>query len=144
MTQTTIDFIPVDKDIRLEFVSIDYLPQIEVKYHLKDPKGILTEVVNVAEFVDVMKVRAKGKVLRFGTVTGVKLLEPLPDPEEMLAAEAEVEEPIEEQDDDADGVIENIDDAVAKERFDMDEDILPVSKDDNDDTDGEGEQLSLF
>ncbi|MBQ9435746.1 MAG: DNA gyrase/topoisomerase IV subunit A [Bacteroidales bacterium] len=144
LTEKKIDFIPVDKDIRLEFVSIDYLPQIEVKYHLKDPKGILTEVVNVAEFVDVMKVRAKGKVLRFGTVTGVKLLEPLPDPEEMLAAEAEVEEPIEEQDDDADGVIENIDDAVAKERFDMDEDILPVSKDDNDDTDGEGEQLSLF
>ncbi|MBR4218291.1 MAG: DNA gyrase/topoisomerase IV subunit A [Bacteroidales bacterium] len=142
LTEKKIDFIPVDKDIRLEFASIDYLPQIEVKYHLKDPKGILTEVVNVAKFVDVMKVRAKGKVLRFGTVTGVKLLEPLPDPEEMLAAEAEVEEPIEEQDDDADGVIENIDDAVAKERFDMDEDILPVSKDD--DTDGEGEQLSLF
>jgi topoisomerase-4 subunit A len=144
LTEKKIDFIPVDKDIRLEFASIDYLPQIEVKYHLKDPKGILTEVVNVAEFVDVMKVRAKGKVLRFGTVTGVKLLEPLPDPEEMLAAEAEVEEPVEEQDDDADGVIENIDDAVAKERFDMEEDILPVSKDDNDDTDGEGEQLSLF
>ena len=144
LTEKKIDFIPVDKDIRLEFASIDYLPQIEVKYHLKDPKGILTEVVNVAEFVDVMKVRAKGKVLRFGTVTGVKLLEPLPDPEEMLAAEAEVEELVEEQDDDADGVIENIDDAVAKERFDMEEDILPVSKDDNDDTDGEGEQLSLF
>ena len=144
LTEKKIDFIPVDKDIRLEFASIDYLPQIEVKYHLKDPKGILTEVVNVAEFVDVMKVRAKGKVLRFGTVTGVKLLEPLPDPEEMLAAEAEVEEPIEEQDEDTDGVVENIDDAVAKERFDMEEDILPVSKEENDDTDGEGEQLSLF
>ena len=144
LTEKKIDFIPVDKDIRLEFASIDYLPQIEVKYHLKDPKGILTEVVNVAEFVDVMKVRAKGKVIRFGTVTGVKLLEPLPDPEEMLAAEVEEEEPIEEPDDDTDGVVENIDDAVAKERFDMEEDILPVSKDDNDDIDGEGEQLSLF
>ena len=144
LTEKKIDFIPVDKDIRLEFASIDYLPQIEVKYHLKDPKGILNEVVNVAEFVDVMKVRAKGKVIRFGTVTGVKLLEPLPDPEEMLAAEVEEEEPIEEPDEDTDGVVENIDDAVAKERFDMEEDILPVSKEENDDTDGEGEQLSLF
>ena len=144
LTEKKIDFIPVDKDIRLELASIDYLPQIEVKYHLKDPKGILTEVVNVAEYLDVMKVRAKGKVLRFGTVTGVKLLEPLPDPEEMLAAEAEEEEPIEDRIEEADGVVENIDDAVAKERFDMDEEILPVSKGSNDDTDGEGEQLSLF
>ncbi len=144
LTEKKIDFIPVDKDIRLELASIDYLPQIEVKYHLKDPKGILTEVVNVAEYLDVMKVRAKGKVLRFGTVTGVKLLEPLPDPEEMLAAEAEVEEPIDDPVEEADGVVENIDDAVAKERFDMDEEILPVSKGNNDDTDGEGEQLSLF
>ena len=144
LTEKKIDFIPVDKDIRLELASIDYLPQIEVKYHLKDPKGILTEVVNVAEYLDVMKVRAKGKVLRFGTVTGVKLLEPLPDPEEMLAAEAEEEEPIDDPVEEADGVVENIDDAVAKERFDMDEEILPVSKGSNDDADGEGEQLSLF
>ncbi|MBO4481214.1 MAG: DNA gyrase/topoisomerase IV subunit A [Bacteroidales bacterium] len=146
LTEKKIDFIPDDKDIRLEFASIDYLPQIEVKYHLKDPKGILTEVVNVAEFVDVMKVRAKGKVIRFGTVTGVKLLEPLPDPEELLAAEQEEEaEPDVEVVDEEDNTIENIDDAVAKERFDMEEEIKPVTRDDSEDNnEGDGEQLSLF
>ena len=146
LTEKKIDFIPDDKDIRLEFASIDYLPQIEVKYHLKDPKGILTEVVNVAEFVDVMKVRAKGKVIRFGTVTGVKLLEPLPDPEELLAAEQEEEaEPDVEVVDEEENTIENIDDAVAKERFDMDEEIKPVTRDDSEDNnEGDGEQLSLF
>ena len=146
LTEKKIDFIPDDKDIRLEFASIDYLPQIEVKYHLKDPKGILTEVVNVAEFVDVMKVRAKGKVIRFGTVTGVKLLEPLPDPEELLAAEQEEEaEPDVEVVDEEENTIENIDDAVAKERFDMDEEIKPVTRDESEDNnEGDGEQLSLF
>ena len=144
LTEKKIDFIPVDKDIRLEFASIDYLPQIEVKYHLKDPKGILTEVVNVADFVDVMKVRAKGKVLRFGTVTGVKLLEPLPDPEEMLAAEQEeVVEEVELTEEETD-TVENIDDAIAKERFDMEEEIKPVTRNDNEDGEGDGEQLSLF
>ena len=144
LTEKKIDFIPVDKDIRLEFASIDYLPQVEVKYHLKDPKGILTEVVNVADFVDVMKVRAKGKVLRFGTVTGVKLLEPLPDPEEMLAAEQEeVVEEVELTEEETD-TVENIDDAIAKERFDMEEEIKPVTRNDNEDGEGDGEQLSLF
>lgn len=138
LTDKKIDFIPIDKNVSLVLLSIDYLPQIEVRYYKKDPKDILTEIVNVSEYVDVQGYRAKGKRLGLGNVKSVQLLEPLPYDE----PEDEVEPEDEPEDVDIDDVEEDIDEAVAKEIFENIE-----KNDDSDDegsAGGSGEQLALF
>lgn len=138
MTEKTIDFIPIEKDIKLILVSIDYLPQLEIKYHKKDPKAIFTEVINIAEFIEIQGIKTKGKKLNLGTIKSLKWLDPLPydEPEEP-------EEDGEENDGEiVSGSIEEIEMADALERFNNDE---PANDDDNDDgTGGNGTQLDLF
>ncbi|HNW68000.1 MAG TPA: DNA gyrase/topoisomerase IV subunit A [Bacteroidales bacterium] len=137
LSDKKIDFIPMDKNVSLLLVSIDYLPQIEVKYYKKDPKVIQIEVINVAEFIEIQNVKAKGKRVVFGNIKTITLLDPLPyeEPEE------EIEEAIEDVDNDNDPSEEDIDHTIAKEIF---ENIGNEEDDDSDSNGINGEQLELF
>jgi len=138
-TPKRIDFIPQEKNVKLVCVSIDYLPQIEITYYTKNPKELEREIVNCAEFVEVMGVKAKGKRLNFGTIKNVKFIDPLPyDEPEEVEEEAEVENVESEE------VAEDIDMQVAKEIYDNADDTQSSDKDDHPKGDDKGEQLSLF
>ena len=138
-TPKRIDFIPQEKNVKLVCVSIDYLPQIEITYYTKNPKELEREIVNCAEFVEVMGVKAKGKRLNFGTIKNVKFIDPLPyDEPEEVEEEPEVENVESEE------VAEDIDMQVAKEIYDNADDTQSSDKDDHPKGDDKGEQLSLF
>lgn len=138
-----IEFIPTEKGNKLMLTSMDYLPQLEVKYYKKDPKEILTTVISVAEFVEIQGVKARGKRIGLGHVKSLKWLDPLPyeEPEEMEVNNEEVEE----ADDDvlAGSSLEELAQAEAKEIFDN---VDEQKKDDPNDpaSGGEGEQLELL
>lgn len=141
-TPKKIEFIPQEKDVKLMALSMDYLPQLEVTYYQKDPKQLETEIVNCAEFVEIMNVKAKGKKLNFGTIKSVKFVDPLPydEPEE----EEDLENTAEEED--LPETTEDIDMEVAKDVFDnIDKDDKSKPKpSDGGAGDEVGEQLSLF
>ena len=138
-TPKRIDFVPQEKNVKLVCVSIDFLPQIEITYFTKNPKELEHEIVNCAEFVEVMGVKAKGKRLNFGTIKNVKFIDPLPyDEPEEIEEEPEVENV------DSEEVVENIDMQVAKEIYDNVEESPSSDKDDRPRGDDQGEQLSLF
>lgn len=133
-TPKKIDFVPQEKDVKMVAVSIDYLPQLEVSFSKKDSKELEKEVVNVADFVEVMNVKAKGKKLNFANIKSVKFVEPLPyeEPEEDETPEEELtdEEPL-----------EDVDMQVAKDIY---ENIDSQSDNDDEKFSGDkGEQLSL-
>ncbi|MBQ4355049.1 MAG: DNA gyrase/topoisomerase IV subunit A [Bacteroidales bacterium] len=145
-TDKTIDFIPMEKDVKLMEVSIDYLPQLEVKYHKKDPKVLFTEVIDVSEFIDTQGIKAKGKRLNLGTIKGLKWLDPLPyDEPEDEPEETETEESGTEI---VPGSIEDIEMADALERFHDDTPTTPSTPakpaDGDNDNDDSGTQLELF
>ena len=137
-----IEFMPMEKGNKLMLVSMDYLPQLEVKYYKKDPKEILTEVISVAEFVEIQGVKARGKKIGLGHVKSLKWLEPLPyeEPEEMEVNNEESEE----DDDMLEGTsLDELAQAEAKEIFDN-VDELKKDNPDESPSGGEGEQLELL
>lgn len=137
-SEKKMEFLTIDKNIGLIGVSIDQLPQVEVKYVQKN-KETGEEVIAVSEFVDVMNVKARGKRIPFDTIKTARFIDPLPytDPEEEMETHLPEEE--------ADGespTVEDIDISVAKEIFENSKpepvDRKPKPEEEN------GEQLLLF
>jgi topoisomerase-4 subunit A len=62
----------------LKLLSVNYLPQIEVVYTEKNSKEKLRASLVVSEFVDVMRIKARGKSLAMDNILGVRELEPIP------------------------------------------------------------------
>lgn len=99
-------FILEHPDSELVMVTKDRLPQIEIVFNPKNaPKNKETDIVNIAEFIDVKGYKAKGKRLTNYDVKKFKLLEPLPFegdeeatemPLDELGAETDSQEEIEE------------------------------------------------
>ena len=137
LTDKKVDFIPMEKGIKLVLVSMDYLPVMEVKYYKKDPKATFTDTIPVAEFVDVQGFKAKGKRISMGTVKSVKWLDPLPyeEPEEPEIEEEDIETI-------QAGSLEEIEQAEAQEAFER----IDEERDSDGDPgfSGVGEQLELF
>jgi topoisomerase-4 subunit A len=79
-----VDLIDKDQKQDLKLISVNYLPQIEITYTEKNDKAKKTTTLVVSEFVDVMKIKAKGKTLTFDNIISLKELDPLPytEPEE--------------------------------------------------------------
>jgi len=94
-----IDLIEKEQKQTLKLLSIHYLPQIEIIYTEKGKKEKYTTTLAAADFVDIMKVKARGKSLSFDAIVSVKELEPLPyaEPQDEIedAIEAETAEEIE-------------------------------------------------
>lgn len=81
--------------------SKDKYPMVEVDFQVKKANAKTNEVINISEFIGVKSYKAKGKRLSEKPITSVKMLDPLPVPEEeaileaeeLLAAESESDEP---------------------------------------------------
>ena len=73
-----VDLIEKEQKQELKLLSINYLPQIEVTYTEKNKKDKLTDTLIAAEYVEVMRIKAKGKSLNFDNIVSLKELDPLP------------------------------------------------------------------
>ena len=91
-----VDLIEKEQKQELKLLSINYLPQIEVTYTEKNKKDKLTDTLIAAEYVEVMRIKAKGKSLNFDNIVSLKELDPLPysepEPEPIDMSEEEDEE----------------------------------------------------
>ena len=139
-----VDLIEKEQKQTLKLLSINYLPQIEVVYTEKDKKDKLTATLIVSDFVDIMKIKAKGKPLSYDNVVSMKELEPLPYEE----PEIEIEEEIIEED-------TEFEEMEMEESFDKQEDIPKnqtfstvdtkrVESVCNEEKDSGGQMLTLF
>ena len=136
-TEKKMEYLIIDKQIELIGISMDYLPQIEVKHQLKN-KETEIEIIACAEYVDIMNIKARGKRIQFDSIKDVRFIDPLPynEPEE-----EDTEDDIE-GDDSAENV-EDIDTSIAKEIFETIKVEHPIEKKEKTEED-RGEQLSLF
>jgi len=74
-----IDFIGEEPNNRYITFSSDYLPQLKITFDTKaNEKEIPDEVINVAEFIAVKGVKAKGKRLSTKVVKKAIFIDPLP------------------------------------------------------------------
>ena len=137
-----MEFIAIDKDTELLAVSIDYLPQLEVKY-LGKKNETLIEFINVSEYIDIMTIRARGKRISLNDIKEATFITPFPYEEPEIEEETlEIEE--DETENGNDFPDEDIDTSIAKEIFEtIQPDILP-KKEKNNDEEEKGEQLLLF
>ncbi|MCR4681388.1 MAG: DNA gyrase/topoisomerase IV subunit A [Bacteroidales bacterium] len=131
-----VDFIPDEPEVKIIDLSIDYLPQILVTYRRKKDTEDNEEIISVTEFTEPMTSRARGKRISFPGIKSVKFIDPLP--------YEEPEEEIEEEVDDfsTDTIPESVDDAIAKEIFNSDEEQSKAVSDKP--AEDEGVQLSIF
>lgn len=73
-----IDLLAGNDKAKLVYISFDYLPQLEISYSEKNSKEKKVEIINVAEFIDIMKIKAKGKRIPFANILAFTPLDPLP------------------------------------------------------------------
>jgi topoisomerase-4 subunit A len=92
-----VDVIEKEQKQSLKLLSINYLPQIEIVYTEKNKKEKLTENLIVSEFVDIMRIKAKGKALNFENIVSLKELDPLPYEEPETEEDIEIEEDTEDE-----------------------------------------------
>ena len=87
-------FLMEDAKSFVEWVSTDYLPQIEIVFKKEKGKEQENELVNVSEFITVKGIKAQGNILTSKSVKQIDTLEPL----EYEEPEPEIEETISEED----------------------------------------------
>lgn len=135
-SEKIIDFLPQSKEFVLLEISMDFLPQVYVKYHHSKDKTVIEELIPAVEFVDVMGLRARGKRVNLGVIKSLKFGQPLPYKEEIEEREEALEK-------DNNELNETINQAVDKEGAQVKE----VEKNDKKNKKMEedsGEQLALF
>ncbi len=76
ITDKKVDLLGGRTKAEMKFMSLDYLPQVEITYKEKNEK--LSQIIQVADFVDTMRVRARGKRIPIDNILSFKTLEPLP------------------------------------------------------------------
>jgi topoisomerase-4 subunit A len=86
-----VELIDKQQKQNLKLLSVNYLPQIEIVYTDKNKKDKKTTRLVVSDFIDVMKVKAKGKNLPYENIVSLKELEPLPytEPEDISTTDKE-------------------------------------------------------
>ncbi len=85
-----VELVEKDQKQELKLLSVNYLPQVEVICVDKNKKEKTTTTLVVSDFVDIMKIKARGKNLGFDNIVSLKELDPLPYEE----TEVEIEETI--------------------------------------------------
>jgi hypothetical protein len=84
-TEKKVEF--VESPDQMIYLSGDAFPRLEIIYDMKiKTKGVEQEEINVAEFIGVKGVKAKGKRLAVHAVKKVNLLAPLAEPEESVVS----------------------------------------------------------
>ena len=74
-------FISETEDSRLEFVSYDTFPMVQIGFRKKPGQDRKTSDVNLHDFISVKGLKAQGNRLANQPVTTIKALESLPEPE---------------------------------------------------------------
>ncbi len=86
-TDKRITFIPEDESCRLEMVTSDYRPVLQVNFSKKAKPLTEDQTVDIENFIELMGVKAKGKRVVAGMVEKLSWNEPLPYEEEIPAEE---------------------------------------------------------
>ena len=73
-----IDLLAGNDKAKLVYISFDYLPKLEISYAGKDKKDKKSEIINVAEFVEIMKIKARGKRIPISNILSFTPLDPFP------------------------------------------------------------------
>lgn len=73
-----VSFLNEHPDTHMLAVSLDYLPQVRLEFEQTGRKPREPQVINVAEFIDVKGIKAKGKRISQLPVTTVEFIDPLP------------------------------------------------------------------
>lgn len=76
ITDKKVDLLAGNMKAEMQFLSVDYLPQVEINYKNKTEK--LSQIVQIADFVDLMKIKARGKRIPFDNIISFKALDSLP------------------------------------------------------------------
>ncbi len=83
-----VSFLNEHPETHMISFSLDYLPRIRIEFEPSGRKPREPQVVNVAEFIDIKGIKAKGKRIASHPITHVEFIEPLP--YEIEEEEAEV------------------------------------------------------
>ncbi|MBP7678903.1 MAG: DNA gyrase/topoisomerase IV subunit A [Bacteroidales bacterium] len=73
-----VGFLNEHKDTRLEELSIDWLPRLQLAFREKNGKQRPEEIIDVAGFIGVKSYRAKGRKLSEHAIGQIRWLDPLP------------------------------------------------------------------
>ena len=133
-------FLPEEEEVKLVGISTDYMPVLQVSYNTEGVKKAVEaeQTLSLDAFVEVMKVKAKGKKLGNLPVLSAVFGEPEPFEEEIIA---ETEEELEISEEETDETGEETDIAEASNL----DDLLPPRNDDEPEPDGgQGIQMTLF
>jgi topoisomerase-4 subunit A len=110
----------------------DKYPMVEVDFQVKKANAKSNEIINVAEFIGVKSYKAKGKRLCEKPVITVKMLDPLPVPEDELEIiESVIEEEISEETVDMNSETDNLtqmEEIFVTEEITEPEEITPVDE----------------
>lgn len=91
--EKVINILNEHKESRLELISLDWLPRMELSFEEKNGRKRESELLDVGSFIAVKSYRAKGKRLSEHSLEAMKWLEPLPyEPPEEPEAEESVDE----------------------------------------------------
>ncbi len=143
----SIEMVTQTDRYKVLFTSYDHLPQVSFTHYLKKKSETETTVINCAEFVEPMSMKARGKRIALGTITKITPLEPLPYEEE-IEAEMEIENMIEAET--ADEIVNEELDSSEKERINIEDEKETKEDDASEDKDvpppivNDNGQISLF
>jgi len=92
--EKVINMLNDNKESRLEDISLDWLPMLEISFQEKNGRKRENLIIDVNEFIGIKSYRAKGKRLSEHPVESVRWLEPLPyePPEEPAIEEMQEDE----------------------------------------------------
>ncbi|MDD4210161.1 MAG: DNA gyrase subunit A, partial [Bacteroidales bacterium] len=92
ITDKKTDLLSGNNKATLQYLSVDFLPQVEIVYKNKNEKQ--SQIIQIADFVEIMKIKARGKRIPITNIISFKTMDPLPYTEvenkpEMPPAESE-------------------------------------------------------
>ncbi len=73
-----VDFVNKENNQSLELLSTNYMPQIEVCYYIKDKKDKQTTIISPHEYVEIMKLKSKGKRIAIDNILSFSETDPIP------------------------------------------------------------------
>lgn len=80
ITDKKTDLLSGNNKAILQYLSVDFLPRVEVVYKNKNEKQ--SHIIQIADFVEIMKIKARGKRIPIANITSFKTMDPLPYTEE--------------------------------------------------------------
>ncbi|MBP7103003.1 MAG: DNA gyrase/topoisomerase IV subunit A [Bacteroidales bacterium] len=80
ITYKKTDLLSGNNKATLQYLSVDFLPQVEIIYKNKNEKQ--SQIIQIADFVEIMKIKARGKRIPIANITSFKTMDPLPYTEE--------------------------------------------------------------